>query len=214
MHLRLLLVFQAALFAQLAAGTARCEEYSLSQRAVLFEEDPSNPPGQQYAGSVSWRTVQIKSAGQPDDVAVNADVDIPARNFKMTMSFRRNTDRSLPASHLVELRFSLPQDFAGGNISAAPGLLMKSGEQAKGAPLAGLAAKVKDGFFLYGLSDTPADRARNLGFLQERSWIDIPMNYSNQRRAILAIEKGLSGANAFRIGFAAWNQAPAMGANR
>jgi hypothetical protein len=36
---------------------------------------------------------------------------------------------------------------------------MKSNEQARGTPLAGLAVKVTDGFFLVGLSNVDADRA-------------------------------------------------------
>jgi hypothetical protein len=44
----------------------------------------------------------------------------------MTMSFRRNTDPSLPASHTAELTFILPQDFSGGGVGNVPGILMKS----------------------------------------------------------------------------------------
>jgi len=65
----------------------------------------------------------------------------------MTVSFRRNTDTSLPASHTAELTFILPQDFSGGGVGNVPGILMKSNEQARGTPLAGLAVKVTDGFF-------------------------------------------------------------------
>ena len=84
------------------------------------------------------------------------------------MSFRRNTDPSPPASHTVELSFLLAPDFAGGGIANAPGLLMKSNEKARGTPLAGLAVKVTDGFFLVGLSNVDADRARNIQLLKER----------------------------------------------
>ena len=93
-----------------------------------------------------WRTEPIKgAAGQPAEMSVRADIDIPDRKFKMTMSFRRNTDTSLPASHTAELTFILPPDFSGGSVSNVPGMLMKSGEQARGKPLAGLAVKVIDG---------------------------------------------------------------------
>ena len=68
---------------------------------------------------------------------MRADIEIPDRKFKMTMSFRRNTDTSLPASHTAELTFILPQDFAGGGVGNVPGILMKSNEQARGTPLAG-----------------------------------------------------------------------------
>jgi len=179
----------------------------VAQRVVLYDEDPSDPKGKQYVGSVIWRTEPIKATGnQKPDIAVRADIDIPDRKFKMTMSFRRNTDTSLPASHTAELTFILPQDFAGGGVGNVPGILMKSNEQARGTPLAGLAVKVTDGFFLVGLSNVDADRQRNLQLLKERSWFDVPLVYVNQRRAIIAIEKGAPGERAFNDAFATWGE--------
>ena len=179
----------------------------VAQRVVLYDEDPSDPKGKQYVGSVIWRTEPIKASGsQKPDIAVRADIEIPDRKFKMTMSFRRNTDSSLPASHTAELTFILPQDFSGGGVGNVPGILMKSNEQARGTPLAGLAVKVTDGFFLVGLSNVDSDRARNLQLLKERSWFDVPLVYVNQRRAIIAIEKGAPGERAFNDAFAAWGE--------
>jgi hypothetical protein len=179
----------------------------VAQRVVLYDEDPGDPKGKQYVGSVIWRTEQVKpSAGQKADLAVRADIEIPDRKFKMTMSFRRNTDTSLPASHTAELTFILPPDFSGGGVGNVPGILMKSNEQARGVPLAGLAVKVTDGFFLVGLSNVDADRQRNLQLLKERSWFDVPLVYVNQRRAIIAIEKGAPGERAFNEAFAAWGE--------
>jgi hypothetical protein len=180
---------------------------SARQRVVLYDEDPSLPNGKQYVGTVVWSIEQIKGAGgKPGDIAVRADIEIPDRKFKMTMSFRRNTDSSLPASHTAELTFILPPDFAGGGIVNAPGILMKSNEQARGTPLAGLAVKVTDGFFLVGLSNVDADLTKNLQLLKERSWFDIPIVYANQRRGIIAIEKGPDGDRAYAQVFASWGQ--------
>ncbi|MBR0685731.1 hypothetical protein JQ594_07370 [Bradyrhizobium manausense] len=177
----------------------------VAQKVVLYDEDPSDPKGKQYVGSVVWRLEPIKASGnQKADVAVRADIEIPDRKFKMTMSFRRNTDSSLPASHTAELTFVLPPDFPGGSVSNVPGILMKSNEQARGTPLAGLAVKVTDGFFLVGLSNVDADRSRNVQLLKERSWFDVPLVYANQRRAIIAIEKGAPGERAFNDAFAQW----------
>jgi hypothetical protein len=179
----------------------------VAQRVVLYDEDPSDPKGKQYVGTVVWRTEPVKAAaGQPADIAVRADIEIPERKFKMTMSFRRNTDTSLPASHTAELTFILPPDFVGGGVGNVPGILMKSNEQARGTPLAGLAVKVTDGFFLVGLSNVDADRSRNIQLLKERSWFDVPLVYVNQRRAIIAIEKGPPGERAFADAFAAWGE--------
>ncbi len=179
----------------------------VAQRVVLYDEDPADPKGKQYVGTVVWRTEAIKGTGNaPGDLAVRADIDIPERKFKMTMSFRRNTDTSLPASHTAELTFILPQNFDGGGVGNVPGILMKSNEQARGTPLAGLAVKVTDGFFLVGLSNVDSDRSRNLQLLKERSWFDVPLVYTNQRRAIIAIEKGAPGERAFQDAFAAWGE--------
>ncbi|MBN9005656.1 MAG: hypothetical protein J0H40_09590 [Rhizobiales bacterium] len=179
----------------------------VAQRVVLYDEDPSDPKGKQYVGTVVWRTEQVKgAAGKTPEIAVRADIEIPERKFKMTMSFRRNTDTSLPASHTAELTFVLPPDFDGGGVANVPGILMKSSEQARGTPLAGLAVKVTDGFFLVGLSNVEADRSRNIQLLKERSWFDVPIVYANQRRAIIAIEKGEPGERAFNEAFTAWGE--------
>jgi hypothetical protein len=179
----------------------------VAQRVVLYDEDPSDPKGKQYVGSVVWRTEPIKASGnQKAVIAVRADIDIPDRKFKMTMSFRRNTDSSLPASHTAELTFILPPDFPGGGVANVPGILMKSNELARGTALSALAIKVTDGFFLVGLSNVDADRARNVQLLKERSWFDVPLVYTNKRRAIMAIEKGEPGERAFKGAFTAWGE--------
>jgi hypothetical protein len=202
----------------------------VAQRVVLYDEDPSDPKGKQYVGSVIWRTEPVKASDtQKPDIAVRADIEIPDRKFKMTMSFRHNTDPSLPATHTAELTFILPPDFPGGGVANVPGILMKSDEQEPshcphkiatdtststitttkvascGTPLAGLAVKVTDGFFLVGLSNVNADRTRNLQLLKERPWFDVPLVYTNQGRATIAIEKGVVGERVFNNAFAIWD---------
>ena len=139
-------------------------------------------------------------------LAIRADVEIPDRKLAMTWSLRRNTDSSLPATHTVEIMFRLPQDFDPGGVSNVPGILMKATEQTRGVPLAGLAVKVTNGFFLIGLSASDADKERNVQMLKERQWFDIPVVYNNNRRAILAVEKGTPGERVFAEAFAAWRQ--------
>lgn len=178
----------------------------VAQRVVLYDEDPAEPNGRQYVGQVVWRTENVAGPNGTTDIAIRADIDIPDRKFKAALTIRRNNDTSLPASHTVEMTFQLPPDFASGGVSNVPGVLMKSNEQTRGTPLAGLAVKVTDNFFLIGLSNVEADRGRNLQLLKERSWFDIPLVYTNQRRAIVALEKGAPGERAFGDAFAAWQQ--------
>jgi hypothetical protein len=178
------------------------------QRVVLYDEDPSDPMGLKSYGSAAWRTDSVKAEGKPEELSAHADVDIPSRGLRMTMSFRRNLDPALPASHVIELTFRTPADFDGGGVATVPGLLMKANEQARGAPLAGLSVKVTAGSFLIGLSNVAGDRERNLQQLAERRWFDIPIVYANQRRGILAIEKGEAGQLVFRTVLMSWGQYP------
>src|SRR6185312_15628681 len=127
------------------------------------------------------------------------------------MTLRRNFDPKLPASHTVELSFKLPPDFVGGGVNNVPGILMKSNEQARGVPLAALAVKVVDGFFMVGMSNIDKDRTANLELLRDRAWFDIPMVYMNRRRAILAIEKN---DQAFQEALTAWDRVPVISDKR
>jgi len=192
-----------------APGTAPGSQTApaVAQRVVLYEEDPNDPQGRRFVGSAIWRTETVSPGpGLAPELAVRADVEIPERRMTMTWSLRRNTDKALPASHTIEIMFNLPADFPGGGVANVPGILMKQSEQARGTPLAGLAVKVTNGFFLIGLSAVDADLQRNVQLLKERPWFDIPVVYANGGRAILAMEKGPPGDRAFAEAFAAWEK--------
>jgi hypothetical protein len=179
------------------------QEGGTTPRAVLYEENPSDPNGTRFVGSVIWHTEQL-GAGQPPELAIRADVEVPERKLNMIWSLRRITDRSLPASHAVEILLKLPPDGKSGGIAKISGILMKQTEEARGVPLAALSVKVTSGFFLIGLSTVEAEKKRNIELLRDRPWLDIPIRYTNNRRAILAMEKGNPGERAFAEAFKAW----------
>jgi hypothetical protein len=190
-----------------APGPATQAAVPAAQKVVLYEEDPADPNGKRFVGSAIWRTETVTPGpGQPPELAIRADVEVPERKLAMTWSLRRNTDKGLPATHTVEIMFKLPADFPSGGISNVPGILMKQAEQTRGTPLAGLAVKVTPGFYLIGLSNAETDKDRNLQLLKERAWFDIPVVYNNNRRAILALEKGTPGERVFADAFKAWKQ--------
>ena len=205
---RSLLRFVQAAPALLLSTTARAEPARPkgSDPAILINEDPSDPKGLRNGGWVTWRADRIKTDGQPDSTAVHADVEIPDLAIRMVMDFRRNTDKSLPASHVVEVSFASPQSAVGRNVVSLPGISMKSAEHERGMPLVTRTAKIANGSFLIGLSDVNVDREHNLRLLKERSWFDIPLVYANQRRGILAISKGSRGRDVFRKAVLAWER--------
>jgi hypothetical protein len=180
---------------------------AVAQKVVLYDEEADNPQGKRYVGSAIWRTETVSPGpGLAPELAIRADVEIPERHMRMTWSLRRNTDKALPASHTIEIQFTLPPDFDKGGIANVPGMLMKDQEQARGVPLAGLAVKVTDGYFLIGLSAIDVDVQRNVKLLKERDWFDIPIVYADGKRAILAMEKGVPGQRAFEEAFRAWGE--------
>ncbi len=179
-----------------------------AQRAVLFEENPGGGGQQglqQFVGTVVWSTESFDAGnGNGPDIGIRAAVEIPDRQIKVDLSLRRNQDQTLPASHIIELRFDLPADFDLGTVANVPGVRAKPTEGAQGVPLTGLAVRVTPGFFLVGLSALNNERQRNLALLITRNWLDIPLVFSNGRRGILALEKGPTGDSAFREAFSAW----------
>ena len=189
------------------SSSATSPAAAVAQKVVLYDEDPTDPKGKRYVGSAVWRTETVSPGpGLAPEFAIRADVDIPERRMRMTWSLRRNTDKALPASHTIEILFTLPADFAEGGIGNVPGVLMKQNEQARGVPLAGLAVKVTNGYFLIGLSAVDIDKQRNISLLKERDWFDIPLVYANGKRGILAVEKGTPGGRAFEEAFRAWGE--------
>jgi hypothetical protein len=189
--MRVLFVAGALAWIMAASGPATARDgLAVTMRAVLYEEDASNSQGDRAEGQVTWRVVPTNDAAAPaGDVTIRGDVEVPSRKLRMTLSIRRNFDATLPASHTVQIDFAPSLDFAGGNINRVMGLLMKANERAKGAPLAALSVKVDDRHFLIGLSAVPQDASNNSLLIRSRAWMDIPIVYATQRRAILAIEK-------------------------
>lgn len=189
------------------SNTATAPAAAVAQKVVLYDEDPNNPQGARYVGSAIWRTETVSPGqGLAPELAVRADVDIPERHMRMTWSLRRNTDKALPASHTIEVQFSLPADFPQGGINSIPGILVKSEEAGRGSPLAGLAVKVTNNYFLIGLSAVEVDVQHNLEMLKQRDWFDVPLVYTSGKRAILSLEKGTPGQRAFEEAFRAWGQ--------
>jgi len=176
----------------------------VGQRAILYEEDKSDPAGKRYIGAAVWRTDRIAPApGRPPRIAIRADIEIPDQNIALHWSLQRNEDKTLPASHTIEIMFTLPHDFPHGSISNVPGVRMKQSESSRGEALTGLAVKVTTNFFLVGLSSADTDMRRNLFLLRQRPWLDIPFLYEDGKRAIIAVEKGVSGERAFAAALSA-----------
>jgi hypothetical protein len=191
-----------ALPSSLVPGMAAAEEDRLS-RALLYEE-PLGQAGNSevqvaaVSGSVEWRLLDA-GEGRP---TIEGSLEIPSRQLKMRLTIGRNSDTSLPATHLIEIRFDGPKSTSGRGIGEVRGVAMKRAEPERGVPLSALATKIGDGLFRIALSAT--DVSTNVTLLGEGEWIDMPFVYDTGQRAILAFEKGPTGDRVFREALAAW----------
>ncbi|MEF2072806.1 hypothetical protein [Consotaella aegiceratis] len=177
----------------------------VAQQVMFYEERSESAPATQHSGQVVWSLVQEASDdGGKTEPAIRAVADVPEENIKMTMMIRRNTDVTLPASHVIELTFDVPSDFAGGQIANVQRLALKPTEQSRGEPLVGVAGKISDGFFIIALNDLDEAIETNLQLLKNQEWIDIPLAYSNGRRALISVEKGIPGDRVFSQALDAW----------
>jgi hypothetical protein len=188
------------------AGDAATSGGSATERivshAVLYQEDPVDPQGKRYFGTVTWH-VEPAAAAVPASIKGDVEID---KQMKATLSLRPNVETEMPASHIMEVKFNWPEDTTHVGVDTLKGVTMKARESGRGAPLSALTAKVTPQFFMIALSAADVDTKRNVLLLKGKEWLDIPIVYSGGSRAVLAIEKGVDGERAFKDAFAAWGQ--------
>jgi hypothetical protein len=181
----------------------------VAQRAIFYEERTSTEQGSANTGTVVWSQVKESPGGDlPPEPAIRGEATIPSKNLQLRITIRRNGDKTLPASHIVELIFLTPDNFEGGGIDSVLRMAMKDTEQAPGSPVIGIPAKIADGYFLLALNDGKAEVETNTTLLRRESWIDIPVVYKSGRRALMTLEKGIPGDKVFNDVLNTWEQAP------
>jgi hypothetical protein len=182
-------------------GAATADDSLVAQKAILYEQPTDGSQNVKIVpATATWRFNPNSSNG-PE---IQANLEVPEKGMKVTLNIRKNNDSALPASHLVEIVVDTPANFAGGGVKSVPALVMKPTEESRGQPLDGAAAKVADGFFWIAFSNDAQPMAQNVALLRERNWIDLPIVYNNDQRAILTFEKGTPGQRVFEKAMAAW----------
>ncbi|MBX4959214.1 hypothetical protein HJB51_15600 [Rhizobium lentis] len=175
-----------------------------SEKMFLYEERIGQSSPTAIEGTVVWSVQHEAGQGGRQEATVQGNVTVPERNLSALVTFKRNSDPSLPASHLVEIVFSVPPNFEGGSIDSVQRISMKRTEQDRGDALIAVPAKITDDFHMIALNDYPDARKANLDLMSTRNWIDIPITYRNGRRALLTMEKGGTGTNAFNTAIKEW----------
>lgn len=172
-------------------------------QSLLLEASTDGTTGAvPFSGTVEW-TEGVDELGLP---TLLGSASIPARNLGVDITIRKNSDPSLPASHLMEVDFSVSDTFIGGTIANLPGILLKDEELVPGTALVGASARVVGNSFLFALSATPADAAQNVSLLEDRRWMDLAVVYGTGRNAIITLEKDDAAQALFDKVFATWAQ--------
>jgi hypothetical protein len=174
------------------------------EKLFLYEERIGQATPVAVPGSISWTAVRENGADGRPDPQIQGRINVPERGISALLTIKRNTDNSLPASHIIEVVFSVPADFEGGAIENLQRIAMKRTEQDRGDPLVAVTAKVTDDTYLVALNDFEDVVKRNMELLSTRGWIDIPVTYRNGRRALITLDKGTTGGNVFEQVLREW----------
>jgi hypothetical protein len=174
-----------------------------SQSLLLEDSNDANTGAVPFSGTVEWSR-GTDETGLP---TLLAKANIPARNLGVDVLIRKNQDPALPASHLMEINFTLSDGFIGGSIAGLPGVLLKDAELVQGTPLIGPSGvRVVANSFLFALSASPEDAATNVGLMTSRKWMDLFVIYATGKRAILTLEKDDQAQALFAEVFDAWGE--------
>ena len=159
-----------------------------------------------YVGSVVWRLDSVPTgAGRPLGTAVHADVDIPDAKLRMSIDIQKNFDESLPASHTINVGFTILPGSSITGVKQIGALQMRREDASNGDPLAGVPVQITENLYLIGLVQGDLG-ARNMDLLKNRAWVDLPVALTDGRIAKFTLEKGASGDRVISDAIAAWSQ--------
>lgn len=186
------------------AAAPNAQPLGVQQKMILYEERLGQQSLEVKTGTVVWTLVSEQSGDGPDEQVIRGEINNPDKGMSALITIKRNTDASLPASHLVEIVFALPPDFEGGSIDQLQRIAMKQTEADQGNPLVAVPAKITQDFYMVALNDLAEARTFNTDLMRQRNWIDIPVVYANGRQALITLEKGASGTEVFNQALDAW----------
>ena len=180
----------------------------IAYKAAILVDAPDLPEKvKTYIGTVVWRLDNVaQGQDQPTGTAIRAQVDIPDAKIQLSVQIRRNTEAQFPASHTMDLKFTVAADSPIGSIKQINVPQMRQNDMPTGDPLAGIPVTIADNNFLVGLVRGTAEE-RNIELLRSRNWFDVPMLLANGKASKVTFEKGTSGNRIFNDVLDSWKNA-------
>jgi hypothetical protein len=191
-------VLPAAWLAQGGGATEPIEAVTYYDQAV------SGAPWRELAGSARWRVRTEDASIAARSPVLDLDLRVPERGLSMTMSIRHEAGEDAAMTDLFEFVFSNRQGAPFESISSVTGITMKPADGTSSRALAGLSIKAAPGVFLFGLSAEKDDARRNAEALKTLSRFNISISFADGSTAVISVDKGASGADAFAVALAAW----------
>lgn len=188
-----------------AAGASDGVAIPVAQRAAFLVDAPDEPQKvKTFVGTVIWATDNA-SPGQNQPLArtVHADIDIPEAGLKLAMVFQKNDEVQFPASHTLEMRFTIGAGNTLGSVKQISVPQMRKDDSPAGDALIGLPVTITDNYFLVGLSRGDATQ-HNLDLIKTRNWFDVPILLASNKVGKITFEKGGPGERAIADVVQSW----------
>jgi len=162
--------------------------------------EPVNAQGSlAFNGTVTW---QVMDGDQGP--AILADLTIPVEGTAVALTFSKNTDPTLPASHIIEVALSALPGSRAGPPARIGDLVAKPSRAGAGTPLAASVVDVNKTVYWIALSRLSMDRNANLRLLAKSPYFALPVTYESGKKALVTFAKGPAGDAVFRKVMSAW----------
>ena len=174
------------------------------QCALIYEETSALATPELTFGEVVWgaaNNIQFEQVF----TGISAAVNFQQLTFGSQISIKPNLDSNLDASHIVEIEFEIPNYLNGGGVKQVNGIIVKNAEHSLGNNLLTVSSQVNSHLSWVALSKVGLAEERNKMLLSGISWIEFPMIFNNDKRAVITLELGASGKSVFQSILTAWN---------
>lgn len=173
------------------------------EKAFLYATTGGQQPI--VAGNVAWNEIESSpQPGAPAEPAIRGDVVIPTERFRATVTLRRNLDKTLPATHLLELLF-VPDEAGGSSaVASVERVTFLQSTESRGDALVGTIVKIADNIFVVALADIPEARRLHETLFRNPDLIEIQFTYFSGRRSALRLVTGKTGGEVFANAIDVW----------
>jgi hypothetical protein len=172
----------------------------ITSRAFVVLEVPGGAPNQ-FEGQANW-SFALENASRDRERSLRARVDFPGPGLQIELTFARNSDSAIRASHTILVTFDTKQALP--PVREMSAIEWREREGQAGQTMSGLLVPIQDNNFLIGLDPGEAALQRNLDLLRTQRWLVFEVRLANGRRGAFLVEKGSSGERAVGEALTAW----------